>query len=83
MMNDYIVLVTDTYAGEANFGWAYKHKIKAKSKRHALTIAKMKRWYSPVPRHRLSDYGDELRADIVNKNIVFFVTDDDGVVCND
>lgn len=73
-MNDYKVVVTDTANGEANYCWKNEYIVKARSIKSALTIAKKTMYCSPVPRHRLHDYGDELAAYLIDKNVVFFVS---------
>lgn len=35
-MTHYLVEITDTFAGEANFSWVTRHKVKASSERGAL-----------------------------------------------
>lgn len=62
---------TDTFAGEANHCWVNRFKVEAETAKQALTKVKKEIYFTPLPRHKLSDYGDMLRADIGNE--VFFV----------
>jgi len=70
-----IVEFTDTFAGEANYCWIDRYEIQAKSLRQAITIAKKKRYHSPVPRHKVCyDFGDEIRIDIVGTCVCAFAS---------
>jgi len=64
---------TDTYGGEANYCWVHRFKVSARTMREALTKVKREIWYAPVPRTKVSNYGDMLRADCVKSPECFFV----------
>ena len=66
------VTFTDTFGGEANYCWKDEYVIAAKSLKQAITKAKRQRYYSPVPRHRTSDYGDMIRIDMVGACVCAF-----------
>jgi len=72
-MKTYFVEFTDTFAGEANYCWVDRFKIKAKNIKKAITKAKQARYYSPVPKHVLSDYGDSARIDIIGGTVCAFI----------
>lgn len=69
-MNKYLVTFTDTFGGELNYCFADRYTVEAEDARHALTLAKQGRYYSPVPRHTVGyDDGDMLDFRIVGKAI--------------
>lgn len=76
-MNEYYCEYTDTFAGEANYCWVNRFKISAKTMRQAITKFKREVYYSPLPRHELSDYGDMMRIDIGNTCAFFELWDSD------
>ena len=71
-MEQFKIEITDTFNGDANYCWVRRYTIRAKSLKSALTKAKM-HFYGVCPRHKASDYGDSLRADIVGDCVVFFI----------
>ena len=79
MKQFYFVEFTDTYGGDANYSWAIRYKVFATSFKHAITLAKKERYFSPLPRHKISNYGEMMRIDIVNSCVCAFVEifDDD------
>lgn len=72
-MDTFYVEHTDTFAGEANYCWVHRFKVTARDMRHALTKVKKEIFFAPVPRCKVSDYGDMLRADVVGSPECFFV----------
>jgi hypothetical protein len=73
-LNRYKIEWTDTLGGEANYCWVNRSIIEAKNIRQAITKAKKDRYYSPLPRHTLSDYGsDSARIDIINAAVCCFI----------
>lgn len=66
------VTFTDTFGGEANYCWVDEYVVQAQSLRQAVTKAKKQRYYSPVPRHRVSDFGDMLRIDMAGSCVCAF-----------
>lgn len=70
----YFVEHTDTFAGEANYCWVHRFKVSARDMRHALTKVKKELWYR-CPRTKVSDYGDQLRADVVGSPECLFVSE--------
>ena len=73
-MEKYLVEFTDTFGGEANYCWIDRYEVEAKRLRQAITKAKQKRYHSPLPRHKTSDYGDTIRIDIIGQNVCAFAT---------
>ena len=73
-MKKYMVEFTDTFAGEANYCWTNRFEVTAKSMQQAITKAKQLRYYSPLPKHKTSDYGDMIRIDMVGQNVCAFCT---------
>jgi hypothetical protein len=65
--NTYFVEHTDTFGGEANYCWVHRFKVQANSAKHAATKFKQEVFFSPLPKHKTSDYGDMLRIDIGNE----------------
>lgn len=72
-MKKFAIFVTDAYQGEPNYCWIRRYLVSAKSLKSALTKAKRHYYGVPCPRHKLSEYGEGLRADIVGYCVVFFV----------
>ncbi len=71
-METFFVEFTDTYGGEANYCWVDRYKVMARDLKHAITKAKQARYTSPVPRHKFTDYGDEVRIDMVGSPVCAF-----------
>lgn len=73
-MPKYDIQWTDTFGGEANYCWAENDTIEASSIKSAITKAKKKRYYSPLPRHTIAiDTGDMIRIDIAGANVCCFI----------
>ena len=70
----YFVEHTDTFGGEANYCWVNRFKVSAPSARAALTKVKKELWHR-CPRAKVSDYGDQLRADIIGSPECLFVSE--------
>lgn len=68
----YFVEITDTFAGEANYSWVKRHKVKASSYRGA--ISKVSR-DSGLSFHKVSDYGDQARYDSKSGATCAFVSE--------
>ena len=61
MRNFYFVEVTDTFAGEANYSWVTRLKVKAKTMRGAINkVAK----HTGLQWRKEGDYCDMMRYDI-------------------
>lgn len=60
----YLIEYTDTFGGQANYTWVQRFSVEANSLRQAVTKFKREVFYSPLPKHKTSDYGDTLRIDI-------------------
>jgi len=71
-MSQYKIEFTDTYGGEANYCWVDRYIVEAESLKQAMTKAKQERYYSPLPRHRTSDYGDMIRIDMLDSPVCAF-----------
>ncbi len=56
----YFVEVTDTYAGEANYSWVTRHRVRASSARGAIVRVNRE---SGLGLRRVADYGDCIRYD--------------------
>lgn len=69
----YSVEFTDTFGGEANYCWVERFEVTAPNMQSAITKAKQHRYYSPIPRHKTSNYGDMIRIDIINDNVCAFI----------
>lgn len=69
----YSVEWTDTFSGEANYCWAERYIVNAPTIAAAITKAKKVRYFSPLPTHTLSDYGDSMRIDINGACVCCFV----------
>jgi hypothetical protein len=68
--NDYFVEMTDTFAGEANYSWARRFKIRASSLRGVAQIMARQtglRW------HLVDEYSDTARYDSESGLTCFFV----------
>lgn len=72
-MDKFKVTFTDTFGGEANFCWKEDYTVTAENLKQAITKAKQARYYSPVPKHVLSDYGDSARIDIIGECVCAFI----------
>lgn len=70
----YAVEFTDTFAGEANYCWVERFTVRAANIKQAITKAKQHRYYSPIPAHTASDYGDQVRIDIKGESVCAFIT---------
>lgn len=76
IMHLYDIQWTDTFGGEANYCWVDNDTIEAPNIQSAITKAKQKRYYSPVPRHRVTiDDGDFIRIDIIGANVCCFISE--------
>jgi hypothetical protein len=71
--NLYAVEFTDTFGGEANYCWIERLTVRAADTKKAITAAKKHRYWAPIPRHTLSDYGDMARIDIKDENVCAFI----------
>jgi hypothetical protein len=56
----YFVEITDTFAGDANYSWATRHKVKASSMRGAVVRINRD---SGLGFHKVDDLGDCIRYD--------------------
>ena len=75
-MPKYDIEWTDTFGGEANYCWVERSTIEAKNLQGAIRKAKQARYYSPVPRHKVTiDTGDFIRIDIIGANICCFINE--------
>lgn len=75
-MSKYDIEWTDTFGGEANYCWTERYTIEAKSLQGAIRKAKQQRYYSPVPRHRVTIHcGYYMRIDIVGANVCCFINE--------
>lgn len=72
-LKKYKVEFTDTFGGDANYSWVERYEIEALSFSDAITQAKRERYWSPLPRHITSDYGDQVRIDIVGACVCAFI----------
>lgn len=73
-MPKYDIQWTDTFGGEANYCWVETDTLEAPNIKAAITKAKQKRYYSPIPRHIITmDTGDMVRIDIVGANVCCFI----------
>jgi len=59
-MKHFLIEITDTFGGEANYSWVTRHKVRAKSARGAITRLNK---HSGLRFHRVADYGDSIRFD--------------------
>ena len=69
-MKFYFVEITDTFAGEANYSWVKRLKVKANTMRGAVN--KVSR-YSGMAWIRNWDNGDMMRYDSQSGNTCFFI----------
>ena len=69
------IQVTDTFGGEANYGWVRNYTIPNKDgESTSSTIRRAKRAAGiSERRHRAECYGDEIRLYFVRANIVLFI----------
>lgn len=73
-MPKYRIEFIDTFGGEANFSCSEKYEIEAKSFKQAITLAKKKRYPSPIPRHTVNIYcGDYMLIDLVGVCVCCFI----------
>lgn len=56
----YMVEITDTFGGDANYSWVTRHVIRAKSTRGAASALARR---SGIYWHKVADYGDSVRYD--------------------
>ena len=66
----YFVEMTDTYAGEANYSWVRRFKVKAKTERGAIT--KVNREVGPYRLKKDYDDGSNVRHNAAGACICFF-----------
>lgn len=59
-MTHFFVEITDTFAGEANYSWVTRHKVKAQTIRGAIIRVNRD---SGLGFHKVSDLGDSVRYD--------------------
>lgn len=59
-MTHFLVEITDTFGGEANYSWVTRHKVKAKSIRGAIIRVNRD---SGLGFHKVWDLGDSVRYD--------------------
>jgi hypothetical protein len=57
-MTHFFVEITDTFAGEANYSWVTRHKVKASTIRGAVVRINRD---SGLGFHKVNDYGDTTR----------------------
>ena len=69
----YNVEFTDTFGGVANYCWVNRFTVEATNIKQAITKAKQHRYYAPIPKHALSDYGDSVRIDIKGECVCAFI----------
>lgn len=78
----YKIEFTDTFGGEANFGWIDRYIVSAANMKQAVTKVKQYRYNTPISRHRYI-YNDNMsaRIDIINHNVCAFIDllDSDGI----
>ena len=71
-MKHYFVEITDTFAGEANYSWVKRLKVKANTMRGAVN--KVSR-YSGMAWRCKADYCDMMRYDSTSSATCFFIQD--------
>lgn len=72
MQNFYFVEITDTFAGEANYSWVTRLKVKAKTTRGAVyKVAK----HTGLQWRKDGDYGGMLRYNSKSGATCFFISD--------
>ncbi len=55
----YDITVTDTYAGELNYSWVYRHEIEAPADIRTSTLVRRAKAVAKLAgRHTTEDYGD-------------------------
>jgi len=66
----YIVEMTDTFGGEANYSWVRRETIEADSHKQAITI--FKKFYGIGKHKKNYDLGDMVRVDVVGACVCIF-----------
>lgn len=71
---------TDTFGGDANYGWVVHDTAHADTLQKAITKFKKVRYGSGpgyrLPRHKTNNYGnEEIRIDIVGANVCAFINE--------
>jgi len=80
MKNFFYIEVTDTFAGEANYGWVTRHKVRASTPRGAMVrLGRM----SGLSWRKVGDYGDTLRYDSARGAMCAFIESWDEVEHDD
>lgn len=69
-MKHFFVEITDTFAGDANYSWVTRHKVKAQTIRGAIIRVNRD---SGLGFHKVSDFGDSVRYDSKSGAICAFV----------
>ena len=74
-MCKYLVEMTDTFSGEANYSWLQTAIIEAEADASsAKLIRRAKKALGVTHAHRVSDYGDLIRLDLRNTCVVIFIS---------
>ena len=68
--NDFFVVMTDTFGGEANFSWVHHFKVRASSFRGAIGKVTRETGYRA---RKTADYGDMARYNVPGCAICYFV----------
>jgi len=68
----FFIEITDTYAGEANYSWVTRYKVKAVSMRGALVKLSKYRGYQGQLK-KVLDCGDLLRYDLRGAGVCVFI----------
>lgn len=68
----FLVEVTDTFGGEANYSWVTRHKVRASTMRGAINRVSRD---SGMHWHCVDDYGDQKRYDSASGATCLFVSD--------
>jgi hypothetical protein len=71
----YDIEMTDTFAGEANYCWVRRATIAAPATATSqLLVRRAKKALGITGRHKLADFGDLVRLDLLGACICVFIT---------
>ena len=75
-MCKYLVEMTDTYSGQANYSWLQTASIEAEADASSAKLIRRAKKALGVRTcaHRVSDYGDLIRLDLRNACVVIFIS---------
>ena len=76
-MNTYVVHLTDTFGGEANYSWVHREEIQVKESKNIRVLTSKARaavGMTGIRASMFTDYGDVIRIDFSAQCVVLFIT---------